>query len=70
MKCRILLIVLFCLAGTVDAGTKNKTFAYKVKTKSGSTVGNVVIQARDSGAANVKLMRRYPGCSVLSVQEK
>ena len=70
MKCRMILFVLFCLAGTVDAATKNKTFAYKVKTKSGSTVGNVVIHARDSGAAHVKLMKRYPGSTVLSVQEK
>ena len=70
MKRRVFLILLFGLAGTADAATKTKSFAYKIKTKSGGTVGNVVIQAKDSGAANVKLMKRYPGCSVLSVQEK
>ena len=70
MNHRMLLILLFGLVGTVEAATKTKSFAYKIKTKSGGTVGNVVIQAKDSGAANVKLMKRYPGCSVLSVQEK
>ena len=64
------IVLLLSLVGTAEAATKNKAFAYKVKTKSGGIVGNVVIQARDSGAANVKLMKRYPGCKVLSVQEK
>ncbi len=70
MKCLIVLILLLGMAGTAEAAPKFKSFAYTVKTKSGSTIGNVVIQARDTGAANVKLMKRYPGCSVLRVQEK
>ena len=70
MKRLMVLILLLGTSGTIEAAPKFKSFAYKVKTKSGSTVGNVVIEARDSGAANAKLMKRYPGCSVLSVQEK
>ena len=31
---------------------------------------NVVIEAHDEDAAKVKLMKRYPGCTVLSVTEK
>jgi hypothetical protein len=70
MKHRLFLILLVGLAGTAQAATKTKSFAYKIKTKSGGIVGNVVIQAKDSGAANVKLTKRYPGCSVLSVQTR
>lgn len=45
-------------------------FAFKIKTKSGGIVGNVVIEATDVEAAETKLMGRYPGCSILSVTEK
>lgn len=36
----------------------------------GGIVGNVVIEASDVEAAKTKLMKRYPGCSILSVMEK
>jgi hypothetical protein len=47
-----------------------RRFAFKIKTKDGGIVGNVVIEASDVEAAKTKLMKRYPGCSILSVMEK
>ena len=47
-----------------------KKFAFKIKTKDGGIVGNVLIEASDVEAAKVKLMKRYPGCMILSVSEK
>lgn len=48
----------------------NKKFLFKIKTKSGSIVSNVLIEAKDVEEAKVKLMKRYPGCTVLGVQTK
>ena len=48
----------------------NQKFAFKIKTKDGGIVGNVLIEATDVEAAKVKLMKRYPGCTVLSVTVK
>ncbi len=48
----------------------NKKFAFKIKTKDGGIVGNVLIEASDVEAAKVKLMKRYPGCTILNVQMK
>lgn len=45
-------------------------FAFKIKTKDGGIIGNIVIEASDVEAAKTKLMKRYPGCSILSVMEK
>jgi hypothetical protein len=45
-------------------------FAFKIKTKDGGIVGNVVIEASDVEAAKTKLMKRYPDCTILSVKEK
>lgn len=47
-----------------------RRFAFKIKTRSGGIIGNVVIEASDVEAAKTKLMKRYPGCSILSVMEK
>jgi len=47
-----------------------RRFAFKIRTKDGGIVGNVVIEASDVEAAKTKLMKRYPGCSILSVMEK
>lgn len=47
-----------------------KKFAFKIKTKDGGIVGNVLIEAKDVEGAKVKLMKRYPGCTILSVQVK
>lgn len=48
----------------------NKKFIFKIKTKSGGIVGNVLIEASDVFAAINKLMKRYPGCEVLEVKER
>jgi hypothetical protein len=50
--------------------TVNRRFAFKIKTKDGGIVGNVLIEAHDEDAAKVKLMKRYPGCTIRSVTEK
>lgn len=49
---------------------KSKRFAFKIKTKSGGIVSNIVITATDLDAAKAKLMKRYPGCTILSSKEK
>lgn len=48
---------------------KNKRFIFKVRTKSGSIVGNISISASSLDAAKVKLYERYPGCTVLDARE-
>ena len=48
----------------------NKKFVFKVKTKSGGIVGNILIEAKDVFAAISKLKKRYPGCTVLEAREK
>jgi len=53
-----------------DATLALKKFAFKVRTKSGGIVGNIVIEAKDQFAAVAKLMKRYPGCEILEGREK
>ena len=48
----------------------NKRFVFKIKTKSGGIVGNIVIEAKDIEAAKVKLRKRYPDCEILEGREK
>lgn len=55
---------------TTASANALRRFAFKIKTKGGGIVGNVVIEASDVEAAKTKLMKRYPGCSILSVMEK
>jgi hypothetical protein len=45
-------------------------FAFRIKTKSGSIVGNIVIEAKDVEAAKGKLYKRYPDCQILNVETK
>ena len=70
MKRRVCLILLLGLGGTAEAATKLRKFAFKIKTTDGNIVGNVLIEAHDVDAAKVKLLKRYPGCTVLRVDEK
>ena len=61
------------MTGTASAsviGLAPRRFFFKIKTQDGGIVGNVLIEASDVEAANSKLMKRYPGCSILSVMEK
>ena len=64
------LILLLGLGGTAEAATRLKKFFFKIKTKDGNIVGNVLFEAHDVDAAKVKLFNRYPGCTVLRVDEK
>jgi hypothetical protein len=48
----------------------NHKFIFRVKTKSGGIVGNILIEAADMDAAKFKLMKRYPGCTVLNAKQK
>ena len=43
-------------------------FAFRVKTKSGGIVGNIVIEAKDQYEAENKLRQRYPGCVILNCE--
>jgi len=70
MNRRVCLILLLGLGGTDEAAKKLRKFAFKIKTKDGNIVGNVLIEAHDVDAAKVKLLKRYPGCTVLRVDEK
>ena len=63
-------VALFCCSGTACASTlKNKTFKFKIKTKSGGIIGNIRIQAKDVFAAISKVKKRYPGCEILEAEE-
>jgi len=53
-----------------DALAANKTFVFKIKTKSGGIIGNIVIEAKDIEAAKHKLRQRYPDCEILEGREK
>ena len=45
-----------------------QTCAFKIKTKSGSVVGNVVKQDTSQPDAERKLRQQYPDCTILDVQ--
>lgn len=60
----------FVIAGQSAFAAANQKFIFRVKTKDGGIVGNVLIEAADVEAAKVKLMKRYPGCTILNVKTK
>ena len=43
-------------------------YGYRIRTRSGVTVDNLVIQGRDESEAQQKLMRMYPGCTVIETR--
>ncbi len=45
-------------------------FYFKVKTKSGGIVGNILIEAKDQYEAENKLRQRYPDCQILNCEVK
>ena len=61
-----------CLLSLVasDAFGGTKKFVFKIKTKDGSIIGNIVIEAKDIEAAKHKLRQRYPDCEILEAKEK
>ena len=48
----------------------NRKFVFKIKTKSGGITGNIVIHAKDAEEAKYLLQKRYPGCTIMSMEEK
>ena len=44
-------------------------FGYRIRTRGGVTVDNLTIQGRDASEAQQKLMRMYPGCTVIETRE-
>jgi hypothetical protein len=53
----------FLRPSLVIAATRK--FVFKIKTKSGSIIGNIVIEATDMENAKYKLRKRYPDCEIL-----
>ena len=52
------------------AHARSRKFVFKIKTKAGGIVGNIVIEATDMEAAKHKLRQRYPDCEILEAKEK
>ena len=53
-----------------QAVAAHRKFVFKIKTKSGGIIGNIVIEAKDAEAAKHKLRERYPDCEILGMEEK
>jgi len=49
---------------------KDKKFVFRIKTKNGSIVGNIVIYAKNMDAAKHKLREQHPDCEILDAEEK
>ena len=48
----------------------DRKFIFKIKTKSGGIIGNILIEAKNAEAAKHALRERYPGCEILDMEEK
>jgi hypothetical protein len=46
-------------------GSVMRAFPFRIKAASCGIVGNIVIEANDEHEGQNKLMRRYPGCTIL-----
>jgi hypothetical protein len=46
------------------------SFVFRVRTKTGGIVGNIVIEAKDQYEAEQKLRQRYPECEILNCEVK
>ena len=72
MKRRSFLALSLCVllpCSAAQAGERRR-FVFKVKTKGGGIVGNIVIEAKDIEEAKYKLRKRYPDCEILEGHEK
>ena len=61
---------LMALTATSIVHAANRKFVFKIKTRSGSIVGNIVINATDMDAAKHKLRKRYFDCEIMEAKEK
>jgi hypothetical protein len=43
-------------------------FIFRIRTKSGGIVGNILIEAKDQYEAEQKLRQRYPDCEILNCE--
>jgi len=43
-------------------------FVFRIRTKSGGIVGNIVIEAKDHYEAEIKLKKNYPDCEILNCE--
>jgi hypothetical protein len=66
----LLVICMLGISQLAEGAIMNRRFVFRIKTKGGSIVGNVVIEAKDIEAAKVKLFKRYPDCQILNVETK
>jgi len=56
------------LSAALASGSRR--FVFRISTKSGGIVGNIVIEAKDIEEAKHKLRHRYPGCEILEGHER
>ena len=71
MKRRSFLVAcLSLLPLSVAAATEEKRFVFKIRTKNGGIVGDIVIEAKDIEEAKYKLRKRYPNCEILEGHEE
>lgn len=68
MRRRTFLIAAMACLTPAAVLAANKKFVFKIKTKSGGIVGNIVIEAKDAEAAKHKLRQRYPDCEILGME--
>ena len=70
MKRRQFILMCLTIVFPSVAYAGDRSFVFKIKTKSGSLVGNIVIKAKDMDAAKYKLRQRYPDCEIMEAREK
>ena len=61
---------LVAAAACAPAFAANRRFVFRIKTKSGGIIGNIVIHADNMDAAKYKLRQRYPDCEILDAKEE
>jgi hypothetical protein len=62
----------FCITALIpnNSFASRRRFVFKIRTKTGGIVGNILIEAKDIFAAITKLQKRYPGCQILEGRER
>lgn len=59
-----------CVTTADEVTSANRVkYRFKIKTKTGGIVGNVLIEGRDLFNCISKLNKRYPGCEILEAKE-
>ena len=63
-------ILAVCAAVILWPSDASHRFVFKIKTKTGEIVVNIVIEAKDEEAAKHKLRQRFPDGEILEMEEK